>query len=328
MKYNYVIFNMRDVGCETKKVTNGYYYICTKDLEDREDVQIISYPGDYLPRFLRLVFPVHLPILFKFEKLWYPFYFRGKFKDNKPLCFLIIGGYYTPPTYLEYLKKHYDNCKIVVFHRDIIGKARIRILNHPLIDVEMTYDKGDSQKYNYPFCSEFCSKIDTTESSLYPKTDVFFAGAAKDRLDKIMDCFYRLTKMGLKCDFYLFMVPEDKKVSLEGITYIDCYMPYKECILRTVNSKCVLDINQGGASDGLTGRFIEAVLYNKKIITDNTYMKESPFYNPNDMLIIEKPKDITEDFIERLDETVDYHYNGEFSPLRMIERVEYLLNNQ
>lgn len=333
-KYNYVVFNNYDDN-KIKPQKDGYNTICLSELENLDDITVVSYPCDHLPILGRILFYL-LGVYHKktkwlpFKDKWFPFYFKNKFKRRKPICFIFIAGYNTPASYLEYVKKTYTGCKAVVFYRDLIKFAaqnNPKMVNNPLLDLQMTYDEGESKKYGIPVCSEYGSIIDLPNRDKYTKCDVFLAATAKDRLDRIMKAYHILTDYGLKCEFYLFKVPDDKKEDLPGIKYIDRYMPYKESLYRTVNAKCILDINQRGANGGLTSRFIEAVQYNKKIITDNTYMRDSKFYNSRDMLIIEDPEDITSEFLDNLGENVDYHYNGEFSPLRMIERVESLLNN-
>lgn len=45
-------------------------------------------------------------------------------------------------------------------------------------------------------------------------------------------------------------------------------MTYREMLYHTVNSKVVLEINQG-CVDGFTSRFLESVMYNKRLLTNN-----------------------------------------------------------
>lgn len=136
----------------------------------------------------------------------------------------------------------------------------------------------------------------------------------------LLDIFKRLTSFGLICKYYLTGVPKDQQVALPGIEYSDRFMTYREMVYHTINANYVLEINQAGA-DGYTSRFLEAVMYNKKLITNNAFIRQSEFYDPSKILIIEKAEDIQKSFFES-GPSVDYKYDGEFSPLRMVERVE------
>ena len=97
-------------------------------------------------------------------------------------------------------------------------------------------------------------------------------------------------------------------------------MPYGEMLEKTINSRCVLELSQD-KEYGFTSRSQEAIIYNKKLITDSLIVKEQKFYPSKDILFINDVADINPDFVKEMNE-VDYGYNGEYSPLRMIENIE------
>jgi hypothetical protein len=167
---------------------------------------------------------------------------------------------------------------------------------------------------------EFESKIDIPRDNNYPLSDIFFAGFVKDRMPILMDIYHRLTDAGLKVKYYLTGVPQSERKEHVGITYGDHPITYYEMLYQTVNSRCVLEINQEGAS-GYTSRFLEAVMYNKKLITNNSDIIKSKFYSPNYIQVIKQADQIDASFI-RSNESVDYHYNQEFSPVHLIEKID------
>ena len=57
---------------------------------------------------------------------------------------------------------------------------------------------------------------------------------------------------------------------------------------------------------------MEAVIYNKRLITKNEEIKELPYYDSRYMQYFEKIEDIDWEWL-RTDEKVDYHYKGDFS---------------
>ena len=192
--------------------------------------------------------------------------------------------------------------------------------DNPLLDLEMTYDKGESKQYGYPWFSEYESRIDIPVSEI-PESDVFFAGRVKDRLPKIMEAYEVFSAAGMKTFFYLTGVPEKDRKPYEGIVYSDHNMSYKEMLTHTVNTRCVLEINQGN-SDGYTSRFLESVIYGKRLVTNNQSIKESPFYKSGHIQVVNEISEINTDVIKKGNGFVDYQYNGEFSPFRMIDRVD------
>ena len=329
--YNYIIF-YRD-NKFPKPNPDGYQTLSLKELEGVEGVFLIPYPLHHLPYFFRFLYflisrnrlkKIMPPIIIK---LFYPYFFEKKHLLNKPICFLMIGGGKFRHSYLDYLKKTYPDCKIVGFYRDLLRVCKKNcpeFVHNKNVDIEMSFDNGEAKRYGMAFCPEYSSMIDLSDHNKYPLCDVFFCGQAKDRHETLLKYYQYLTKKGLKCHFFITMVPEEEQIVADGLFY-NCFLPYKEMLCRSFNAKCLLDINQKDACGGYTSRFYEAIMYNRKLISDNPITKESSFYNENDIAYVNKPEDITEDYLKNLNSHVDYHYNGEFSPLRMIETVEKLL---
>ena len=334
-KYNYVFFNITDD--RIKKTKSGYNTICAMDLEDLENVELVSFPLDYAPAFVRWLFRKHHSktiakiVKLPFKNWWYPFYFRNRFQNKKPLCF-VVSGVYLPVDYLRYLKRKYPDAKFVRIYRDLVelffqrNPQYSQALFDEIFDLQMSFDEEEAKRYGMEAFSEFESKIPIKRDENYPLCDVFFAGTAKARLGKLMDIYHKLTAAGLKCHYYLFGVPQEKRVPYEGVEYGDHYLPYDEMLRRTVNARCVLEINQDGAV-GYTSRFLEAVMYNKKLLTDNLFIKKSPFYREDYIQCIQSVDDIDVSFIQN-ETVIDYHYQDEFSPVHLLEQIDSTLQKR
>lgn len=335
--YNYIFFNSAD-GNARKKTPNAYNTICVSDLEKMANVKVVSFPLDYACTPIRFMFWAHhtpkinkvlnLPL----KKIWYPYYFRAHFAEKRPLCFVIVGTYATVSIdYLRYLKRKYPDCKIVRIHRDLIPLWRQKCPEYTdeiiaeLFDLQMSYDQKEAEEYGMIYFSEFESAIDLKPSAKEPLCDVFFAGKAKDRLDKLMAVYHKLTAFGITCNYYLTGVPQEQREAFPGIEYADKNLSYREMLQRSVDSRCLLEINQGGAV-GYTSRFLEAVIYNKKLLTDNLTIADTKFYNPKYIQCFSNPGDIVTDFVKADIGEIDYHYNGEFSPCRLIEQIDIELS--
>ena len=94
-------------------------------------------------------------------------------------------------------------------------------------------------------------------------------------------------------------------------------------LYHSVNARCILEINQENA-DGYTSRFLEAIMFNKRIITDNESVKLSEFYSDKNIQIITDYTDVNASFILN-PEKIDYNYNGQFSPVNLLKRIEDIL---
>lgn len=330
LRYNYIYFTSPDN--KLHKDSDGYYTICLKDLEEYPgEIKIIYYPLIYANYFIKKLFLLHTSrrvnkiINLPFKNFWYPYYFeKTNFTENKPICFVVASGVVSLK-YILYLKKKYPDAKFVNIYRDKFAITN-RLNNEytldstkKVFDLRMSFDEGEAQKYGMSYFSEFESKIDVPISPDYPLSDVFFAGKAKDRLPRLLQAYEILSASGLKCKFYLTGVPAKQRVKYPDIEYADKPMKYKEMLYQTVNSKCVLEINQYNVS-GYTSRFLEAVIYGKKLITDNVSIRKHKFFKTGYIQCIDNVSDIDPKFVN--DDVVDYHYNQEFSPVVLIRQID------
>lgn len=329
LNYNYVVFNVVEDKFRLRE--NGYYTICLRDLDNKEGIIPVYYPLQHKSIIARILYNVHNSskinryIKLPFKKIWWPYIFKNNFKTEKPICFVFIGR--MPIDYVSYLKKKYPKCKTVLIYRDLRKVTERLFPNHPdnpVFDYQFTYDEVEAQKFGWVHFDEFESKIKVNVSTDYPESDVFFAGKAKNRLDRLMKAYQIFTNAGLKVKYYLTGVDKNDQKDLPGITYASSFMPYSEMLYHTVNSRCVLDINQQDAV-GYTSRFLEAVMYNKLLISDNKTLTKSPFYNADYIQCINKVEEIDPNFI-KIDPEVKYHYNGEFSPINLITRIDQVLS--
>lgn len=330
MRYNYVIFNYTD-SISSFDEEEDYYALCLRDLKNRNDIILNHIPLQEKSSFIRFLYRLsnwrfwgkvcyHL----RLQKLWYPYIYENVFQDDKPICFVCLR--YPSIDYLRYLKKRYPNSKIVKMSRDIIRTQREiyeKYSKANIFDLWLSYDKNDCKEYGFLHFDEFESKIEISASEQFPTSDFFFAGRAKDRYSLLVELYDKLEQQGFNCLFYLVGVKEADKMKRKGIKYADTPMSYLDMLRYSINSKCLLDINQEGAL-GYTSRFIEAVMFDKYLLTNNIDVTKSKFYNSNYIKVINKIEDIDASFING--HTPEYNYDGDFSPLKRIEYIDKMLS--
>ena len=146
-----------------------------------------------------------------------------------------------------------------------------------------TFDSSDAVKYNmyyYPqFYRSYPEQTELTEKYDY---DFYFCGRDKGR-KTLIDFFQkRLSKFG-KCKFII--IPESNPDFMGYYDYID----------KVKKAKVLCEIGQKGQT-GLTIRALEALFFNKKMITTNEYVKHMDFYNPANILVLNQ--DTTDSEIE------------------------------
>ena len=152
-----------------------------------------------------------------------------------------------------------------------------------MFDLVLSYDKNDSETYGLLYYPTPYSSINIKEDPNY-FSDVYFLGKAKNRLHEILNVYDQLEAKGLRCRFFITGLSKDISLNKKGIKIIES-MTYKENLIYVRNSKCLLEIMQHGAV-GITPRTWEAIMYNKHLITNNSFLKGTNYYNQSSVTIL------------------------------------------
>lgn len=139
-----------------------------------------------------------------------------------------------------------------------------------------TFDPQDSKKYGLKLKKQFGIKHETKDNII--DTDIYFCGNDKGRMKEIAYVKKLCSDTGLSTKF---IIPQSK----------NDYITYKEYLDNLCKARCVLDITQMNQS-GLTLRPIEALLNDKKLITNNKNIKNYDFYNPHNIFILNEDNDL------------------------------------
>lgn len=321
-KYNYIIAG-----------GSGFYEVAYSDLYNLPNVvyfknYIDSINSKIKQLLIRINFNLKLNDFIKtpFSKLVYPWLFPHSFKEARPLCFIFFGTQFAiiNTSYLDYLRRRYPNVKLVLYMQDIVASLPYYDIKSykKKFDIVFSYDKGDCEKYNLVYYPTPFSKIDIDK---LPKVDedidVYFCGAGKTRYPEIFKAYVKCKNQGLKCKFFLMGVPLDKRIDGEGLVY-DKRISYEMNLAYAAKSKCILEIMQENA-DGYTPRLWEAIMLNKHLLTNNKRVKESNYYNPNNILVINENDNISNWINSKVD--LINSLKKEKSPLYLLELIEQIL---
>lgn len=135
-----------------------------------------------------------------------------------------------------------------------------------------TFDKCDSKFYHIGLRNQFYRYPVLTKNGHDITYDFYFVGYAKDREEEILTLKNQLSLFNFIAEFKIV------KTIYDEIPYLNII----ESILRT---KCIIDINQKGQT-GLTLRPLEAMFFNKKLLTNNRNIMNFDFYHPNNIFIL------------------------------------------
>lgn len=172
---------------------------------------------------------------------------------------------------------YYDNCCKAEISPDAFDRSFTEL---------WSFDPEDCKKYQLKYNPPFLffkkgmdfDKLKISENSLY---DIYFLGRDKGRGEELVSVKKQLEAMGLDCEFHLVetkgVPPIAKELYREPISY-------EESILKIADAKAVLDWNIEGQS-GITQRPLECLFLKKKLITNNGFIKNYDFYDPENIFI-------------------------------------------
>ena len=178
-----------------------------------------------------------------------------------------------------------------------------------------TYHFGDAVKYNLINYPLFYPSIDKKKYQSKKSYDVFFIGNAKNRYELIKSIYSKLSKVGVRCLFYVRGV--ETKNRIHGIRYINEYMDYNEALFKMLKCRCILDVCDPG--NETSQRYAEAVYFGKKLLVNDIGVVKKEYYNPKNIFIYSSANDINPNWI--LDDNDDYHYKGNLDTEYILRKI-------
>lgn len=271
--YNYIFLS------NNKK---QFYKYNHKDLNG--DLVVRFYDGLMIKAnaFVKTLYRLHFSprvnkfIKIPFKHIWNRWYFHEKMPNDKPICFVISCELYflKKYKYFEFLRKKYQNCKLVFLFTDMVDYVSLRFEDFDIeylrrvFDYVVTYEIYDVKKYKLTYFYNFLPPVfEKTFIDAEKTADVVFVGEAKDRLDTILDCYKFFISNGVICDFSIAFAPKEIRKLYPDINWIDEWISFEEVLTKIKHSKCILDIVQNN-SFGLNARAIRAFQYNKFLISN------------------------------------------------------------
>lgn len=205
---------------------------------------------------------------------------------------------------------------------------RERILTYTsdnIIDCVFSFDNNDCSLFNYNFWPQICSKFENI--SLDSKPGFYFAGRNKHRIGNILKIYNLARINGFHTKLRIPDLTEKQIIKLIQMPNIELFtsmIPYQQMLEEELSFNCIYDIVQP-KQYGFSWRIVEGIMYNKKIITTNENIMESPFYNPKYIKIVTSIEDIDFEWANK-NESINYNYNNEFSPILFIDHLKKIFS--
>ncbi|MDD5151447.1 MAG: hypothetical protein PHC28_13395 [Flavobacterium sp.] len=212
----------------------------------------------------------------------------------------VIKGEVVPSFFLEDFKNRNPKCVFIYYTWDSFNNNPNAVSILKFFNRKFTFDSDDALMFNLDFRPLFFidDYIINKKNNGVINYDLLFLGTAHSDRYKIGNSvvnwcdeqnlmsyayyympsrFVYLFKMLFDSSFYSF---EYKKLSFKSLNINEIMSLYNE-------SAVILDINHPGQK-GLTMRTFEALGAGKKIITTNKHIKKYPFYNENNVFVIDR----------------------------------------
>lgn len=233
-------------------------------------------------KIIRIVRKLHLKSCIPFKKIWFDDWTRIICKYNKIIIFSTGNG----DSIVNFVKKYNKNAKIIFWYW---GPVNISInpfkINQKKVE-KWTFDKDDSINYNLKlntqfYCFENINRI--SKNCNINKSDVFFVGTSKNRLNEIIEIEKKFKFQNISCYFHIV---KSTSYYQNNIDYkFKNQIPYGDALFAILNTKAILDINSP-EQVGLSLHPMEALFFKKKLITNNKNIKNEKLYNPNNIFIL------------------------------------------
>lgn len=300
-----------------------------RDLYSRDDVDLIEYPFIKKNEFVEKCCEELRQFKRDNIKIWMLKHLLKipKYDRNEKICFIHVMTWnrvFEPIGYIDILRKKYPHSKHVLDITDIHrGRKLYYNMLKEIYDDIWVYEKKEAEINGITYVPPRYSKVYNLPDDVKEDIDVFFAGHATDRLNELQEVCNLLSSNGLNCYFYITGVEKERRKPIPGIVYASSHMNSDETFSFTARAKCLLEIGHYD-SGAITARAREAVIYNKKLLTNNRMLEKDKYYNPKMMQVYSKVEEISLDFFHGPKES--YNYDGDYNPELIFPYCEALWN--
>ncbi|MBR0353402.1 MAG: hypothetical protein IJH53_09400 [Oscillospiraceae bacterium] len=194
------------------------------------------------------------------------------------------------------------------------------LFENKAFDRVFTIDPSDAETYEIELCSTPYS-YDERYGNIASEKKMYFCGSNSGRIYPLYRIWAEAKKRNMSVEYdltgakdYMEFFEQDENVRCGG------HISYDEVLKRSLESSCIIDIVQKDQK-ALTLRPYEAVVYNRKLLTNNRSILDFKYYNSRYMQLFERAEEIDWDWIAA-DTEVDYGYQGDYSPRKLLELLE------
>lgn len=248
------------------------------------DTAIIFKPVNKLLRGIRRIWiTCNLP----FQNVWY-----GEIKNKvKNADVIVVHISSLTLAVCKYINKQNPNAKVIAWYWNRVYQNTKPALQKGRYEA-WSFDPDDCARYDFQFNHQYYFK-----SMILPSKeiewDVYFCGKDTDREDEIVKIYNYCKQMDIASKFQV-VNPKSDQIP---ISITSKWIDYDEIRQNIAKSNAILEVLRDGQS-GPTLRMMEAIFFQKKLITNNSSVKYEDFYCENRIFIYtERPIEELKSFL-------------------------------
>ena len=186
-------------------------------------------------------------------------------------------------------------------------------------DLVYTYDSYEAALHGYVYRNLPVKKFNL-DNKKKDKPKVFCIGRSKGRLELMKKVAKKLETNGIDYEFLVLREADtETEEDIGGIHFID-YMDYDTVVKHIDSATCMLSL-VAEFSHAMPLNYTEAIMYNKKLLTNCKYLEEQDGYNERYMRSFDTVDDIDISWLSN-GESVEYNYQDEFSAEAFLKQIE------
>lgn len=194
-----------------------------------------------------------------------------------------------------------------------------KLINNTIFDKIFTFDKKDAQDHNLVFLSNYIH-LDKKTLTKKPKHKVLSISSIDDRYATINSIITYFDQNNITHETIFFGKRKPKTLT-KSIDFTKDKLSQSQIQEKIEDSEIILDILREKQT-GLSFRIFDALALDKKIITTNETITQYDFYNPNNILVIDKNNiNIPDSFLNLEYETIPENIYRKYTLNNWIETV-------
>lgn len=212
----------------------------------------------------------------------------------------VIKGEKLKHKFLMDLKKINPKARFVLYMWDDVERVSNFFENKEMYDEIYSFDKKDAKQHGFKFLPLFFCDQFRDSSNIEKSIDVYFSGCEHSGRRQLLEKIIPVLRQN-NMSYYFHLYTGIWKVLRRKIKQMNFkkepnYIKYHTLSLKensefTLNSRVLIDI-QHPTQTGLTMRTIEALAAKSKLVTTNRDVEKYDFYNPNNILIINRENSV------------------------------------